>query len=91
MIKPTRTLPIIVAMSVSIEIWPGQRCRSRSKLTLAERGTSVQADLTYPISKLLGNNLDIYLHLQYVDTIAESLLDYTERNRAFRLGFALVR
>lgn len=60
-------------------------------LRFAERGTSVQADLTYPISKLLGNNLDIYLHLQYVDTIAESLLDYTERNRAFRLGFALVR
>lgn len=57
----------------------------------AERGVSMLADLTYPVSKLLGNNFDIYFQLQYADALAESLLDYTKRNRAIRFGISIVR
>jgi len=57
----------------------------------AEKGASFQADLTYPISRLLANNLDIYLHLQYSNALAESLLHYQDRTEAFRLGISLVR
>ncbi len=57
----------------------------------AEKGPSFQVDLTYPISRLLGNNLDIYLQLQYSNALAESLLHYRERTEALRLGIALVR
>ena len=57
----------------------------------AKKGTSFQADLTYPISRLLGNNFDIYLQLQYSNALAESLLHYQERTEALRLGIALVR
>ncbi len=57
----------------------------------AKKGTSFQADLTYPISRLLKNNLDIYFQLQYTNSLAESLLHYQERTEALRFGIALVR
>jgi outer membrane phospholipase A len=57
----------------------------------ASKGTSFQADLTYPLSRLLNNNFDIYLQLRYSNILAESLLDYTERTETLRLGIALTR
>ena len=60
-------------------------------LRWAKEGGSIQADLTYPISQFLGDNLDIYLQLQYVNALAESLINYQDRTEAFRIGFALVR
>ena len=60
-------------------------------LRWAKEGGSIQADLTYPISQFLGDNLDIYLQLQYVNALAESLIDYQSRTEAFRIGFAIVR
>lgn len=64
---------------------------SATRLRFAERGVSFQTDLTYPISELLGRNLDIYFQIEYVDALAESLLKYQQRNRALRFGFAIVR
>ncbi len=60
-------------------------------LRFAEKGTSFQADLTYPIHRLLKNNLDLYLQIQYTNSLAESMLHYTERTEAVRIGIALVR
>jgi len=60
-------------------------------LRWAKEGPSTQWDLTYPMHKWLSGNLDLYLQVQYVDSLAESLLHYQERTRALRLGFALVR
>jgi outer membrane phospholipase A len=60
-------------------------------LRWAEQGASVQADFTYPISRLLFDSLDLYFHFQYVNALAESLIDYKERTEAFRLGFSIVR
>jgi outer membrane phospholipase A len=57
----------------------------------ASKGTSMQLDLTYPLSMGFFKNLDFHFHMQYVDTLAETLIDYTERTEAFRIGFALVR
>jgi phospholipase A1 len=51
----------------------------------------VQVDITYPLSNIIFNPLDVYVQAQYVNQLAESLLDYTERTEAFRLGFAIVR
>jgi phospholipase A1 len=52
---------------------------------------SVQFDLTCPMRAFLGNNLDLYLDLQYFNGYGESLIDYNHRTSAFRVGFALVR
>jgi outer membrane phospholipase A len=57
----------------------------------AREGVSFYADLTYPLSRLLPSSAGIYLQTQYVDALAESLLDYRERTRALRFGFAIVR
>jgi len=62
-----------------------------AKLSWAAKGASVELDATYPLHRFLYQTLDIYLHLQYVDALAENLLDYTERNQAFRIGLSIVR
>jgi outer membrane phospholipase A len=62
-----------------------------TNLRFARKGTSVQADLTYPIDRLIGNNLNVYLHLQYSNSLAESLVDYKERSEIFRLGLSFFR
>ncbi|MBW6508019.1 MAG: phospholipase A [Desulfuromonadales bacterium] len=62
-----------------------------TNLRFARKGTSVQTDLTYPIDRLLGNNLNVYLHLQYSNSLAESLIDYQQRTETFRLGLSFFR
>ena len=57
----------------------------------AKEGGSVQVDLSYPAGHYLSDNINIYLHLQYVNALAESLLNYQERTEAFRLGFSFIR
>lgn len=60
-------------------------------LRAAKKGASVEVDLTYPLDKILSNKLNIYIQAQYVNALAESLMNYTKRTRAVRLGFAIVR
>jgi phospholipase A1/A2 len=62
-----------------------------SSFRWAAEGASIQLDLTYPLGRFLFNTLDIYLHAQYVNALAESLIDYKDRSHAFRLGFSVVR
>ena len=62
-----------------------------SHLLWGREGGSVQLDLTYPMSHLLGKSLNIYLQAQYFSGYAETLLHYNERHDAFRLGVAIVR
>lgn len=57
----------------------------------ASKGTSMQLDMTYPLSMGFFRNLDFYFHIQYVDALAETLLNYTERTEALRVGLAIVR
>ena len=62
-----------------------------SHLGWAKEGGSLQLDLTYPLHHLFSDSFDLYVQAQYVNALAESLLDYTRRTRAFRFGFAIVR
>ena len=62
-----------------------------SHLFWGREGGSIQLDLTYPMSQLLGRSLNMYLQAQYFSGYAETLLHYNERHDAFRLGFAIVR
>lgn len=57
----------------------------------AAQGASLQVDVTYPLHTLFFNHLDMYIQAQYVNQLAESLINYTERTEAFRLGIAIVR
>ncbi len=57
----------------------------------AKEGGSVQVDLTYPVHQYLSDNLAVYLHVQYVNALAESLLHYQDRTEALRLGISFIR
>jgi len=59
-------------------------------LRWGKEGGSILVDLTYPIRPLL-ENLNIYLHVQCVSALGESLLHYDERTEAVRIGFSFVR
>jgi outer membrane phospholipase A len=62
-----------------------------SNFRWAEKGASVQLDTTYPISQLLFQNAGFYLHIHYVNALAENMLDYQKRTEAVRIGFCIVR
>lgn len=62
-----------------------------ANLRWASQGASVQVDATYPLHRLVSGNLDLFFHVQYVNALAENLLDYSSRTEALRLGLTLVR
>ena len=57
----------------------------------AKEGASIEIDLTYPLHRFIFKNLDLYFQVQYVNALAESLLNFRDRTEAVRLGFAIVR
>jgi len=57
----------------------------------AEKGPSVELDLTYPLGRYIFKDLNLYFQVQYVNALAESLLNFRDRTRALRLGVAIVR
>jgi len=62
-----------------------------TNLRVAEKGVSLQTDLSYPVARLLGQNFNTYFQIQYADVLAESLIDYSSRRRSLRVGLAVVR
>ncbi|MDT8334229.1 MAG: phospholipase A [Desulfurivibrionaceae bacterium] len=60
-------------------------------LRWAREGGSIQVDFDLPIHGSLSENLEIYLHCQYVNALAESMLHYRERTEAFRIGISFIR
>lgn len=56
----------------------------------ANKGSSIRLDLTYPLNNLF-EKIDLYFQVQYLNALAESLINYKERTRAVRLGLSIVR
>jgi phospholipase A1 len=57
----------------------------------AKEGGSMELDITYPLSQFIFKNLNLYFQVQYVNALAESLLNFRDRTEALRIGFAIVR
>ncbi len=57
----------------------------------AKEGGSVQIDVTYPLNRISAGISGLYLHVQYVNSLAESLLHYDRRTKAVRIGLSIVR
>jgi len=62
-----------------------------SSLGWAREGGSIQIDATYPLNRISRGISGLYLHVQYVNMLAESLLNYDERTEAIRIGVSIVR
>lgn len=57
----------------------------------AKKGGSLQIDATYPLHLISAGISGLYLHVQYVNSLAESLLNYDKRTKAVRIGVSIVR
>ncbi|GAB6904738.1 putative Outer membrane phospholipase A-like protein [Desulfosarcina cetonica] len=57
----------------------------------ADKGASVQLDLTYPMTRLWTKAFSLYLQAQYFSGYGETLLHYDRRQDVFRLGLSIVR
>ena len=62
-----------------------------TNLGWAKEGGSVQIDVTYPLSLISAGISGLYLHVQYANSLAESLLHYDKRTEAIRIGVSIVR
>ena len=62
-----------------------------SNIGWAKKGGSVQIDATYPLNRISAGVSGLYLYIQYVNCLAESLLHYDERTEALRIGVSIVR
>jgi len=62
-----------------------------SNLRWASEGGSIQLDATFPIHRIISGISGAYLQVQYVNGLAESLLNYDERTEAIRIGLSIVR
>lgn len=57
----------------------------------ARKGGSAELNFSYPLKTRFTRDLRVYLQVQYVNALAESLLNYHERTDATRIGFSFVR
>lgn len=57
----------------------------------AQKGGSLQIDATYPLNLISAGISGLYLHVQYTNSLAESLLHYEKRTKALRIGVSIVR
>jgi outer membrane phospholipase A len=78
-------------VDLEVGIFDPEGVALKSHLRWADEGSALQLDLTYPMTRLLGKSLNVFLHAQYYSGYAETLLDYDQRQDVFRLGFSIVR
>lgn len=69
----------------------GLRLSASTRLNLESGKGAVSADLSYPLTRMLGGAPDFYLFGQSFVGYGENLLDYDRRTTRFRIGLALVR
>lgn len=69
----------------------GLRLSTSTRLNFSTGKGALNADLSYPLARLLGGGPDFYLFGQSFVGYGENLLDYDRRMTRFRIGLALVR
>lgn len=69
----------------------GLRLSTNSRLNFSTGKGAINADLSYPLPRLLGGGPDLYLFAQGFAGYGENLLDYNRSITRLRIGLALVR
>ncbi|PZU69496.1 MAG: phospholipase [Sphingobium sp.] len=69
----------------------GLRLSTSTRFNFDSGKGAINADLSYPLPRLLGGGPDFYLFVQSFHGYGESLLDYDRRTTRLRVGLALVR
>lgn len=69
----------------------GWRLSTTTRFNFSRGKGALNADVSYPLARLLGGGPDFYLFGQSFVGYGENLLDYDKRMTRFRIGLALVR
>ncbi|EQB16728.1 MULTISPECIES: phospholipase A [Sphingobium] len=69
----------------------GLRLSTSTRFNFGSGKGAVNADLSYPLPRLLGGGPDLYLFAQGFAGYGENLLDYDRRMTRLRVGIAFVR
>src|SRR3546814_5087167 len=67
------------------------RITTNTRFNFGSGKGAIDADISYPIDRLIGGNLNFYLIGQAFTGYGENLLDYNRRMTRLRLGLAIVR
>lgn len=78
-------------LSVEIGKDKGLRLSTSTRFNFSTGKGALNADLSYPLPRLLGGGPDFYLYLQSFVGYGENLLDYNRYATRLRLGIAMVR
>ncbi len=68
---------------------PGSTVAAEAPKTSAD--DSVQIDVTHPMNLISVGISGLYLHVQYVNSLADSLLHYDKRTKVVRIGVSIER
>lgn len=69
----------------------GLRLGTFARYNFDKGNGSVQADISYPLNKLVWDRLNLYLYGQAFVGYGENLFDYDRRMTRFRIGIGIVR
>jgi phospholipase A1/A2 len=78
-------------LSVEIGKDNGLRLTTSTRFNFSSGKGALNADLSYPLPRLLGGGPDFYLYVQSFIGYGENLLDYNRYATRLRLGIAMVR
>jgi outer membrane phospholipase A len=69
----------------------GLRLTTSTRFNFSSGKGALNADLSYPLPRLLGGGPDFYLYVQSFVGYGENLLDYNRYATRLRVGIAMVR
>lgn len=78
-------------LSLEIGKDDGLRLSTTSRFNFSTGKGALNADLSYPLPRLLGGGPDFYLYVQSFIGYGENLLDYNRYATRLRVGIAMVR
>lgn len=69
----------------------GLRITTNSRFNFGSGKGAIDSEISYPIDRLIGGNLNFYLFGQAFTGYGENLLDYNRHMKRLRVGLAIVR
>lgn len=69
----------------------GLRIRTTSRINFGTGKGAIDADVSYPLNRIIAHNLNLYLFGQAFAGYGENLLDYDRRVTRLRFGIGIVR
>jgi outer membrane phospholipase A len=80
-----------VELYAALRVADGLQVAATGRLGDAGDKGAIQVDVTYPLKRYIGGQVDTFFHVQYFNGFGESLLEYNEHHQRIRAGISFVR